>query len=219
MANYFKPTRHQDMSNVSAVNDVNPVVILRSHNLGAMTKQTSGKTGCKCNDKSLIDDNARKHKKAKVTSVGTITKPDAIDIGVSLETRMEEVISKPSLCYPNVQNVPHIVDLQSKHGALGTHTMVCNNEDTTLSVSTRGLHLIVCNMIVEDKLFRKLKFFDKKDGRYSTKTNTVCGMLIKLGNISAVEAHYKCWDTMRSTVMHTHMDHRNNCIKAMTLCF
>ena len=132
MANYFKPTRHQDMSNVSAVNDVNPVVILRSHNLGAMTKQTSGKTGCKCNDniehfnidpKSLIDDNARQHKKTKVTSVGTITKPDAINIGVSLKTRIEEVISKPSLCYPNVQNVQHIVDLQSKHGTHGTHKL------------------------------------------------------------------------------------------------
>jgi hypothetical protein len=89
----------------------------------------------------------------------------------------------------------------------------------TLSVSTRGLHLIVRN-IVKEKLFCKLKFFDKrKHGRYSTKTNTVCGMLIKLGNISAVEANHKWWDTMQSTVMRTHTDHRNNCIKAKQLRF
>lgn len=226
MAIFFKMTKEQDVTHVAAINYVN-LVGSRSHNLGAMTKQTSGKTGRKRNDNiehfnidptSLIDDNARQHK-TKVLSLGTITKPDAIGSGVSLEARMEEVISEPSVCYLNVHNVPHIVDLQSQHGALGTHTMVSNNEDMTLSVSTRGLHLIVRN-IVKEKLFRKLKFFDKrKHGSYSTKTNTVCGMLIKLGNISSVEADYKWWDAMRSTVMRTHTDHRNNCIKAMRLRF
>ncbi len=102
-----------------------------------------------------------------------------------------------------MQNVPHVVNLQSKHGALGMHTMVSNNEDVILSVSTRGLHLIVRN-IVKEKLFLKLMFFEKrKHGSYSTEPNTVCGMLIKLENIAAVEADKKWWDTMRSTVMHT----------------
>ncbi len=97
--------------------------------------------------------------------------------------------------------------------------MVSNNEDMTLSVSTQGLQLIV-QKIVKEKLFCKLKFFDKrKHGSYRTKSNTVYGMLIKLGNISAVEADYKWRDTMRSTVMRTHTDHRNNCIKAMRLRF
>jgi hypothetical protein len=228
MANFFKTTSQQDVTHVPAGNNVKAVSSW-SHNFGAMTKQTSGKTGRKRNDSivdlfkidptSLIDDNARQHKKPKVTSVGNSTKPDAIDIGVSFETQMEDVISEPSLCYPKNQNVPHIFDLQSKHSVLGTHTMVSNNEDLTLSVSTRGLHLIVRN-IVKEKLFCKHKFFDKrKHGSYSTKSNTVCGMLIKLGNISAMEADYKCWDTMRSPVMRTHTDHRNNCIKAMRLCF
>ncbi len=39
--------------------------------------------------------------------------------------------------------------------------MVSNNEDMTLSVSTRDLHLIVQN-IVKEKMFHKLKFFDKR---------------------------------------------------------
>jgi hypothetical protein len=92
----------------------------------------------------LIDDNARQHKKPKVLSLGTIAKRYAIDSVVSLEARMEDVISEPSLCYPFLQNVPQIVNLQSnKQSALGTQTMVSNNEDMTLSVSTRGLHLIV----------------------------------------------------------------------------
>jgi hypothetical protein len=223
MANYFKPTRPHDVPHVSVVNDVN-AVSSQSHNLGAMTKQTSGKTGCKrianIDPTSLIDDNAQQNKKTKVISLGTITKPNAIDIGVLPEARMEEILSEPSLCYPYLQNIPQIVDLQSKQSALGTHTMVSNNEDMILSVSTQSLHLIVRN-IVKEKLFCKLKFFDKrKHGSYSTKPNTVCGMLIKLGNISAVEANYKWWwDTMHSTVMRTHTDHRNNCIKAMRLRF
>jgi hypothetical protein len=228
MVNVFKSTSQQDVTHVPADNNVK-VVSSWFHTLGAMTKQTSGKTGRKRNDNivdhfnidptSLIDDNVRQHKKPKVTSVDNSTKPDAIYIGVPFETQMEKVISEPSLCYPNFQNVPHIVDLQPKQSALGTHTMVCNNEDMTLSVSTRGLHLIVQN-IVKEKLFCKLKFFDKrKHGSYSKKSNTVCGMIIKLGNISAVEADYKWWDTMRSTVMRTHTDHRNNCIKAMRLRF
>ncbi len=178
MANLFKITRDQDMTHVSAINIVN-LVGSRSHNLGAMTKQTTGKTGRKRIDNiehfnidptSLLDDNARQHKKPKVLLLGTIAKQDAIDSVVSLEARMEEVVSDPSLCYPFLQNV---------QSALGTQTMVSNNEDMTLSVSTRGLHLIVQN-ILKEKLFRKLKFVDKrKHGSYSTKTNTVCGMLIK----------------------------------------
>ncbi len=131
------------MTHVSAINNVN-LVGSRSHNLGAMTKQTTGKTGRKRIDNiehfnidptSLIDDNAKQHK-TKVLSLCTITKPDAIDSVVSLEARMEDDISEPSVCYLNVHNIPHIVDLHSKHGALGTHTMVSNNEDMTLSAST-----------------------------------------------------------------------------------
>jgi hypothetical protein len=205
-----------------------------THNLGAMKRQASGKTGRKRNDTiehfnidptSLIDGKAFTVHKATVTC---LAKPDVIVTNGSQtskqslphETRMEEVISDPSVCYANVNNVPHFVDLKATtHGALGTQTMVSNHEDMTLSVSTRGVHLIVCD-IVKEKLFRKLKFFDKrKHGSYSTKTNTVCGMLIKLGNISAVEADHKWWDTLRSTVMRTHTDHRNNCIKAMRLRF
>jgi hypothetical protein len=46
MANFFKITRDQDMTHISAINIVN-LVGSRSHNLGAMTKQTTGKTGRK----------------------------------------------------------------------------------------------------------------------------------------------------------------------------
>ena len=157
-ANFFKTTSQQDVTHVPAGNNVKAVSSWY-HNLGAMTKQTSGKTGHKRNDNidlfnidptGLIDDNARQHKKPKVTSKGNSIKPDAIEIGVSLETQMkDEIIFEPSLCYPYIQNIPHIVDLQSKHNTLGTYTMISNNEDMTLSVSTQGLHLIVQNIIKE----------------------------------------------------------------------
>ncbi len=86
MANFFKITRDQDMAHVSAIIIVNLVGSL-SHNLGAMTKQTTEKTGRKRIDNiehfnidptSLLDDNARQHKKPKVLSLGTIAKRDAI---------------------------------------------------------------------------------------------------------------------------------------------
>jgi hypothetical protein len=81
MANFFRITSYQDVTHVSAINNVN-LVGSRSHNLGTMTKQTTGKTGRKRIDNiehfnidptSLIDDNARQHK-TKVLSLGTITK-------------------------------------------------------------------------------------------------------------------------------------------------
>ena len=131
----------------------------------------------------------------------------------------------PNLPGPRHNNgnagVPHLIDLQSTNGgAVVTQTMVSNNEDSmTFRVSTRGLQLIVRDL-VKEKLFRRLKFFDKsKHGSYSTRTSTVCGMLIKYGNISSVAADHKWWDKMRSPVMRTHTDHRNNCIKAMRLRF
>ena len=43
MANFFKITRDQEMTHVSAINIVN-LVGSQSHNLGAMTKQTTVKT-------------------------------------------------------------------------------------------------------------------------------------------------------------------------------
>ena len=138
------------------------------------------------------------------------------------ERVMEAPPNPPGPRYNNGNaGVPHLIDLQSTNGgaAVVTQTMVSNNEDMTLSVSTRGLQLIVRDL-VKEKLFRRLKFFDKsKHGSYSTRTSTVCGMLIKYGNISSVAADHKWWDKMRSPVMRTHTDHRNNCIKAMRLRF
>ena len=78
MANVFKTTSQQYGTHVSAGNNVK-VVSSWFHNLSAMTKQLSSKTGRKRIDNivdhfnidptSLIDDNVRQHKKPKVTSV------------------------------------------------------------------------------------------------------------------------------------------------------
>jgi hypothetical protein len=140
MANIFKTTSQQYGTHVSAGNNVK-VVSSWFHNLSAMTKQTSSKTGRNRIDNivdhfnidptSLIDDNVRQHKKPKVTSVDNSAKPDAIDIGVSFETQMEKVISEPSLCYPNFQHVPQMVDLQPKQSLLGTLACPKNEEGRT----------------------------------------------------------------------------------------
>ena len=50
-----------------------------------------------------------------------------------------------------------------------------HTDDMTLSVSTKGLHLIVKECI-KKQLFCRLKFFDKhKHGPFSNSTKTVCG--------------------------------------------
>jgi hypothetical protein len=90
-----------------------------------------------------------------------------------------------------------------------------HTDDMTLSVSTKGLHLIVKECI-KKQLFRRLKFFDKrKHGPFSNNsTKTVCGLVIKLCNLSSIEANHTWW-VRRPTILKIHTDHRNNCIKAI----
>lgn len=90
-----------------------------------------------------------------------------------------------------------------------------HTDDMTLSVSTKGLHLIVKECI-KKHLFRRLKFFDKrKHGSFSTSTKTVCGLVVKLCNLSSIEANHAWWESTRPTILKIHTDHRNNCIKAI----
>jgi hypothetical protein len=88
-------------------------------------------------------------------------------------------------------------------------------DDMTLSVSTKGVKMLVRDC-VKKVLFRKLKFFDKrKYGIFSDNTNTVCGLVIRFCNMSAVEANHEWWEKMRPSVMKMHTDHRNNAIKSI----
>jgi hypothetical protein len=86
----------------------------------------------------------------------------------------------------------------------------------TLSVLTKGLHLIVKECI-KKQLFRRLKFFDKrKHGPFSNNsTKTVCGLVIKLCNLSSIETNHAWWKSTRPTILNIHTDHRNNYIKAI----
>jgi hypothetical protein len=90
-----------------------------------------------------------------------------------------------------------------------------HTDDMTLSVSIKGLHLIVKECI-KKQLFRRLKFFDKrKHGTFSTSTKTVCGLVVKLCNLSSIEANHAWWESTRPTILKIHTDHCNNCIKAI----
>jgi hypothetical protein len=134
------------------------------------------------------------------------------------------VLANPTLSNNKAMELPAVIELHSVNGAKVTQPMVSNRtnvhpEDMTLSVSTRGLNIIIKDC-VKLHLFRKMKFFDKgKHGSYSTSPKTVCGLVMKHCNISSVQADHKWWDKMRSAVMRTHTDHRNNCIKAMRIKF
>ena len=134
------------------------------------------------------------------------------------------ILPNPTLSDSNGNGFPAVIEVQAINGAVVPHTMVSNQphvhtEDMTLSVSTKGLRSIITDC-VKDKLFRRMKFFDKsKHASYSTSPQTVCGLVIKFCNMSSVQADHKWWDMMRSTVMKIHTDHRNNCIKAMRIKF
>ena len=93
------------------------------------------------------------------------------------------------------------------------------SSDMTLSVSTNGLRLIV-RSCVKKQLFRRVKFFhDELHGSYDTKTNSVCGLVMRFCNISAIAAEPRWWFDMKPIIKKTHTDHRNNCIKAMRTRF
>ena len=89
--------------------------------------------------------------------------------------------------------------------------------EMTLSVSLDGLRGMVRG-VVKTRLFPKVKFLIKeKHGMYAHRQETVCGMVMKHCNISAVDTTSEWWDELRPTIFRTHTDHRNNCIKAIRL--
>ncbi len=89
--------------------------------------------------------------------------------------------------------------------------------EMTLSVSLNGLRGMVWG-VVKTRLFPKVKFLIKeKHGMYAHRQETVCGMVMKHCNISAVDTTSEWWNELRPTIFRTHTDHRNNCIKAIRL--
>jgi hypothetical protein len=89
--------------------------------------------------------------------------------------------------------------------------------EMTLSVSLNGLRGMVRG-VVKTRLFPKVKFLIKeKHGMYAHRQETVCGMVMKHCNISAVDTTSEWWNELRPTIFRTHTDHRNNCIKAIRL--
>ena len=93
------------------------------------------------------------------------------------------------------------------------------NSDMTLSVSTKQLQVLVTG-IVKQQLFRRVKFFDDDlHGNYDNSPDSVCGMVQKYCNVSAIETDVTWWYQTRKNIKRTLGNHRNNCIKAMRLRF
>ena len=121
------------------------------------------------------------------------------------------------MCYPPLNqivilvfwvysNVPSSVQFDTQIDT-STHQIVSvepvdehRSSDMTLSVSTNGLCLIV-HSCVKKQLFRRVKFFhDELHGLYDTKTNSVCGLVMRFCNISAIAAEPRWWFDMKPVI-------------------
>ena len=99
----------------------------------------------------------------------------------------------------------------------GKSATLIEGGEMTLSVSLEGLRGMVRG-VVKTRLFPKVKFLTKeKHGTYAHRPQTVCGLVMKHCNISAVDTTSEWWDELRPSIFRTHTDHRNNCIKAIRL--
>ena len=91
--------------------------------------------------------------------------------------------------------------------------------DMTLSVSTKQLKVLVTGC-VKQQLFRRVKFFDDDlHGQFGHHPDSVCGMVRKYCNVSAIETNLNWWYETRGKIKRTLGNHRNNCIKSMSLRF
>ena len=88
---------------------------------------------------------------------------------------------------------------------------------TALSMSTKQLKVLVMGC-VKQQLFQRVKFFDDDlHGQFDHHPDSVCGMVRKYCNVSAIEMNLNWWYETRRKIKHTLGNHRNNCIKSM--CF
>jgi hypothetical protein len=89
----------------------------------------------------------------------------------------------------------------------------------TLSVSTKQLKVLVTGC-VKQQLFWRVKFFDDDlHGQFDHHPDSVCGMVRKYCNVSAIKTNLNWWYETRGKIKRTLGNHRNNCIKTMRLPF
>jgi hypothetical protein len=73
---------------------------------------------------------------------------------------------------------------------------------------------------VKHQLFRRVKFFDDYlHGQFDHQPDSVCSMVRKYCNVSAIETNLNWWYKTPGKIKRTLGNHRNNCIKSMRLRF
>ena len=83
--------------------------------------------------------------------------------------------------------------------------------DMTLSMSTKQIKVLVTRFV---------EFFDDDlHGQFDHHPDSVCGMVRKYCNVSAIETNLNWWYETRGKIKCTLGNHRNNCIKSMHLRF
>jgi hypothetical protein len=138
------------------------------------------------------------------------------------------IIPTPTIAIPNVANSCTLSSLSKTPVTVRTHKKKVARTPATLqfnetynlsmtSITDANMTSII-KSCMKNHIFRKCKFYNRdKHGVFSTKTNTMCGQVIKHCNINGADGQW--WHKMRRLVVKTHTDHRNNCIKAMQTRF
>jgi hypothetical protein len=103
------------------------------------------------------------------------------------------------------------------HTAGAMTTQQNNNFHLRVTALTNTTLVSMIKTCIKTHIFRICKFyFRDKHGMYNRSAKTMCGQIMQHCNL---EADAEWWYKMRTTVVKTHTDHRNNCIKRLNARF
>ena len=124
---------------------------------------------------------------------------------------------------PNVCHSAFETPLSSSTNSINDGKFI-SNEPNELTMIARTLSAVgkrTCiRTCVKKLLFRRLKFFNRnKHGMFDLSPTSVCGIVIATCNVTSENATPTWWADIRSLIVRTHTDHRNNVIKTMRTRF
>ena len=91
--------------------------------------------------------------------------------------------------------------------------------DMTLSMSTKQLKVLVTGCVKQQLLWRVKFFDDDLHRRFDHHPDSVCVMVSKYCNVSAIETNLNWWYETCGKIKRTLGNHHHDCIKVMCSCF
>lgn len=112
---------------------------------------------------------------------------------------------------------PHIKQVVSLRAAVTPTTVPSAQFNLSMMAFSDSTIRSIIKTCMKDHIFPKCKFYHRdKHGAYDRSPTSMCGQIMKH---CSLEADAKWWYQIRTVVVKTHTDHRNNCIKRLNARF